>query len=90
MALLSSRIFFCLCAPILAGSALLADTTTYTYDDAGRLTTVVYPNGKTITYTYDKAGNLLTRQVSAPGGQASKVAKPSAKKEERTGGKRAH
>ena len=89
MALLSSRMFFRLCGPVLACTALLADTTTYTYDDAGRLTQVVYPNGKTISYTYDKAGNLLTRQVSAPGGQAAKAAKPSAKKEERTGGKHA-
>ena len=89
MALLSSRILFCLCAPVLACTALLADTTTYTYDDAGRLTQVVYPNGKTISYTYDKAGNLLTRQVSAPGGQAAKLAKPALKKSERTGGQHA-
>jgi YD repeat-containing protein len=53
------------------------------------LTQVVYPNGKTISYTYDKAGNLLTRQVSAPGGQAAKMAKPPLKKEDRTGGKHA-
>jgi YD repeat-containing protein len=86
VALLSSRIFFCLCVPVLACTALLADTTAYTYDDAGRLTQVVYPNGKTITYTYDKAGNLLTRQVSAPGGQAAKTAKTPLKKEDRTGG----
>jgi YD repeat-containing protein len=85
VALLSSRILFCLCAPVLACTALLADTTTYTYDDAGRLTQVVYPNGKTISYTYDKAGNLLTRQVAAPGGQAAKLAKPALKKSERTG-----
>ena len=88
MALLSSRVFFCLCAPVLACAALLADTTNYTYDDAGRLTLVAYPNGKTITYTYDKAGNLLTRQVSAPGGQAAKMAKPALKKKDRTGDKR--
>jgi YD repeat-containing protein len=89
VALLSSRIIFCLCVPVLACSALLADTTTYTYDDAGRLTQVVYPNGKTITYAYDKAGNLVTRQVSAPEGQAAKTAKPALKKQERGGGKHA-
>jgi len=89
VALLSSRVFFCLCAPVLACTALLADTIAYTYDDAGRLTQVVYPNGKTISYTYDKAGNLLTRQVSAPGGQAAKLAKPALKKSERTGGQHA-
>jgi YD repeat-containing protein len=75
--------------PVLACSALLADTTAYTYDDAGRLTQVVYPNGKTITYAYDKTGNLLTRQVSAPDGQAAKMAKPRLKKKDRTGGQRA-
>jgi YD repeat-containing protein len=89
VALLSSRIIFCLCVPVLACSALLADTTAYTYDDAGRLTQVVYPNGKTITYAYDKAGNLLTRQVSAPDGQAAKMAKPPLKKKDRTGGQHA-
>ena len=87
--MLSSRLFFRVCVPLLAATALLADTTTYTYDDAGRLTQVAYPNGKTITYTYDKAGNLLTRQVSAPGGQMTRVSKPPAKKEERAGGKHA-
>ena len=85
MALLSSRVFFCLCAPVLACTALLADTTNYTYDDAGRLTQVAYPNGKTITYTYDKAGNLLTRQVSAPAGQAAKTGKRSVKKDRMEG-----
>jgi YD repeat-containing protein len=89
VALLSSRILFCLCVPVLACTALLADTTAYTYDDAGRLTQVVYPNGKTISYTYDKAGNLLARQVSAPGSQQAKMAKPSPKKEDRTGGRHA-
>jgi YD repeat-containing protein len=86
VALLSSRILFCLCAPVLACTALLADTTAYTYDDAGRLTQVVYPNGKTISYTYDKAGNLLSRQVAAAGGQAAKTRKAAPKKEERPGG----
>jgi YD repeat-containing protein len=85
VALLSSRIFLCLCVPVLAATALLADTTTYTYDDAGRLTQVVYPNGKTITYVYDKAGNLLSRQVASPGAQAAKEKQP-AKKQERRGG----
>ncbi len=40
-------------------------TTTYTYDDAGRLTGVEYPNGSTIDYTYDNAGNLQERDVVA-------------------------
>jgi len=40
-----------------------ADTVTYTYDDAGRLTKAVYAD-KEITYKYDKSGNLLQRQIT--------------------------
>ena len=57
---------------VLASATLLADTTSYTYDAAGRLTQVTYPNGKTITYTYDAAGNLLSRQVSSPSSSSKK------------------
>ncbi|MDB5348932.1 MAG: repeat-associated core domain protein [Planctomycetota bacterium] len=32
-------------------------TTTYAYDDAGRLTTAALPGGRTLTYAYDVAGN---------------------------------
>jgi YD repeat-containing protein len=32
----------------------------YTYDDLGRLTKVVDPNGNVATYTYDAVGNLLS------------------------------
>jgi len=32
---------------------------TYTYDDTGRLTSVVYDDGSSITYSYDNNGNLL-------------------------------
>ncbi len=32
---------------------------TYTYDDIGRLTGVVYDDGSSIIYTYDNNGNLL-------------------------------
>lgn len=35
----------------------------YTYDSAGRLTQVDYPNGTKIIYTYDKAGNLISQEV---------------------------
>ncbi len=42
-----------------------SNSVTYSYDDAGRLTGVEYPNGSTITYEYDNAGNLLERSVAA-------------------------
>jgi uncharacterized protein (TIGR03437 family) len=41
---------------------------TYTYDAAGRLASVTYPNGSTISYTYDQAGNILTKSVQGPSG----------------------
>ena len=44
-----------------------ADTVTYTYDDAGRVTKAVYAD-KEITYKYDKSGNLLQRQVVGAAG----------------------
>ena len=54
-------------SPILMSSPALADGTTviYSYDDAGRLISVEYPNGATIDYDYDNAGNLLSRITSA-------------------------
>ena len=51
-------VFLCL-------AAATAQTVNYTYDAAGRLTGVAYPNGTTISYTYDPAGNLLSRQVTS-------------------------
>jgi uncharacterized protein (TIGR03437 family) len=43
-----------------------AQPTTYTYDTAGRLATVTYPNGKIVNLTYDLSGNLLRRQIINP------------------------
>lgn len=40
-----------------------AVTETYSYDSAGRLTRVVYPNGYIIQYSYDLSGNILNVQV---------------------------
>jgi YD repeat-containing protein len=40
----------------------------YTYDSAGRLTTINYGNGSVVTYTYDAAGNLISRTVGTGGG----------------------
>lgn len=48
---------------LAVAGALSAQTLNYTYDAAGRLASVAYPNGKTLFYTYDAAGNLLRREV---------------------------
>ncbi|MDI6907241.1 MAG: RHS repeat-associated core domain-containing protein, partial [Thermoanaerobacterales bacterium] len=34
-------------------------TTTFTYDEANRLSRIHYPGGQTVTYTYDPAGNRV-------------------------------
>jgi YD repeat-containing protein len=78
------RLSLRLCVPILACSGLLADITSYAYDDAGRLTQVTYPNGTTINYTYDAAGNLLSRQVSSSAGSSTaKEKRPATRKNAR-------
>ncbi len=53
------------CLLIVMGciSFVQAYNVSYSYDDAGRLTRVVYVD-KTIAYTYDAAGNLLNREVT--------------------------
>src|SRR5882724_8023746 len=54
-------------ALIVLSAALAAGAVVqYTYDDAGRLASVDYGNGRTIVYTYDKSGNLLARVVTGP------------------------
>jgi YD repeat-containing protein len=42
---------------------LTADTTHYTYDQAGRLIRVDTDTGMRIRYSYDAAGNLLERDI---------------------------
>ena len=49
-------------------SARAAETITYSYDDAGRLTNAAYGGGGNIAYAYDANGNLLMRTVTAAGG----------------------
>ncbi len=53
-----------LCSMLLTAGLMAAESVTYSYVAAGRLTKVVYASGKTIEYVYDKAGNLLSRVVS--------------------------
>jgi YD repeat-containing protein len=65
----------------LAG-ALFADAVTYTYDDAGRLSSATYPNGAAITYTYDAAGNLTARTVTGAAG--SSAPKPVARRKKKS------
>ena len=43
-------------ACLVTASSVTA-ATIYTYDDLGRVATVIYDNGKEIIYTYDPAGN---------------------------------
>lgn len=56
---------------LCAAGVVFADAVTYTYDDAGRLTSVNYPNGTVIAYTYDPAGNLTSRTVTGGSGSSS-------------------
>ena len=53
---------------------LAAQTINYSYDAAGRLASVAYPNGKTLSYTYDANGNLLRRLITTPVTGAAPVA----------------
>ncbi len=57
--------FFVFAILCVISAQVAADTVTYTYDNAGRLTKADYGSGKGITYTYDKAGNI-TKIVIGP------------------------
>lgn len=50
---------------VFATSVRAAETVTYSYDDAGRLTNAAYGGGANVAYAYDANGNLLLRTVSA-------------------------
>lgn len=54
------------CAYALAFTAL-ADTVTYNYDAAGRLTSANYASGTNISYAYNLAGDLVNLTVGAVG-----------------------
>ena len=65
-------------------TAVYADTVNYTYDDAGRLTSVTYSSGAVITYTYDPAGNLTSRTVTSPASTSAKHKPPKEKAAKKT------
>ena len=44
----------------------VAQNISYSYDQAGRLSRVAYPDGKVLSYTYDASGSLLRRAVVTP------------------------
>lgn len=47
-----------------------AHAQTYTYDNRGQLTQIVYPNGARVNYTYDAAGNRTVQTISTAGDKA--------------------
>lgn len=55
-------------------SSVVGQTVNYGYDQAGRLTSVTYPNGSSATYTYDASGNLLRKVIA--GAPAASVPVP--------------
>jgi YD repeat-containing protein len=64
---MTARILLLMFVLCIVGS-LYADAVSYSYDDAGRLTSVTYSNGYVVSYTCAAAGNLTARTVS--GGSA--------------------
>jgi YD repeat-containing protein len=68
-----------ICLALFVGVAAYADTVSYTYDDAGRLTSATYPSGASIQYSYDAAGNMTAVAVTpAPTASAQQQKKPQA------------
>jgi YD repeat-containing protein len=53
-------------ASLLSAGAQQGGTTTYVYDDNGRLHAVIAPNGEAVVYEYDAAGNITAiRRLAA-------------------------
>lgn len=53
---------------VLVFAVVESKAETYTYNEVGRLTRVVYTDGTAIEYTYDDNGNRLTLTVHASTG----------------------
>jgi YD repeat-containing protein len=51
---------------VSAPQTVSAASVTYTRDAAGRVTKLVYGNGKGLVYTYDANGNLVSRTPVTP------------------------
>lgn len=49
---------------LVSAAILVGQNVMYSYDQAGRLSTASYPDGKVMTWTYDASGNLLRRVVA--------------------------
>ena len=64
-------------------AALATSQETYSYDRAGRLIEVHYPNGSIVRYSYDKAGNRLSTTVSTAAGNGTSSAARSKKRPDR-------
>lgn len=56
-----------LAAVAIAAPSFAQDTTTYTYDELGRVTTVTNPSGAKTGYNYDKADNRTRTQTALNG-----------------------
>ncbi len=48
---------------ILVTHGVSASTSSYTYDELGRLTTIIYVNGVGVSYTYDANGNQTSSSI---------------------------
>ncbi len=60
----TTMICLALTMALIQAAAFAAETVTYSYDDAGRLTNAAYTGGANIAYAYDANGNLLMRTVT--------------------------
>lgn len=49
---------------IIFSQQVFAQSTQYSYDNAQRLTSIVYTNGLTYNYSYDKLGNRISQNIS--------------------------
>jgi YD repeat-containing protein len=71
----TTTVYLALAVALIGAPAFAAETVTYSYDAAGRLTNAAYGGGANIAYVYDAAGNLLERIVTDDGGMET-VATP--------------